>query len=88
MRLGLFTECRGVLPTTQFAYRKGLGTCDSLLCDTQPFQSTVERGKEVRIVQIDLNAAVDRVNHRGIVFRLCSVGVGGFVLSVLTTVCL
>ena len=31
VRLGLFLEWRGVLPTTQFAYRKGLGTCDALL---------------------------------------------------------
>ena len=23
-------ECSVVLPTTQFAYRKGLGTCDAL----------------------------------------------------------
>ena len=30
--LGRFMEGRGVLPTTQFAYRKGLGTCDALLC--------------------------------------------------------
>ena len=30
--LGRFMECSGVLPTTQFAYRKGLGTCDALLC--------------------------------------------------------
>ena len=27
-----FMECRGVLPTTHFAYRKGLDTCDVLLC--------------------------------------------------------
>ena len=27
-------ELNGVLPTTQFAYRKGLGTCDALLCIT------------------------------------------------------
>ena len=32
VRLGRFMECSGVLPTTQFAYRKGLGTCDALLC--------------------------------------------------------
>ena len=25
-------ERSGVLPTTQFAYRKGLGACDALLC--------------------------------------------------------
>ena len=32
VRHGRFMECSGVLPTTQFAYRKGLGTCDALLC--------------------------------------------------------
>ena len=32
VRLGRFMERSGILPTTQFAYRKGLGTCDALLC--------------------------------------------------------
>ena len=33
VRLGRFMECKGVLPTTQFAYGKDLGTCDALLCE-------------------------------------------------------
>ena len=32
VRLGQFMERSGVLPTTQFANRKCLGTCDALLC--------------------------------------------------------
>ena len=40
--------------------------------------------QEARIVQIDFSAAFDRVNHQGILIKLCSVGVGGSVLSVLT----
>ena len=32
VRRGLFMERTGVLPTTQFAYRKDLGTCDAILC--------------------------------------------------------
>ena len=32
VRLGGFMERSGVLLTTKFAYRKGLGTCDALLC--------------------------------------------------------
>ena len=31
VHLGRFMESSGVLPTTQFAYRKDLGTCDALL---------------------------------------------------------
>ena len=79
-----FMERSGVLPTTQFAYRKGLGTCDALFCVFHTLQSALESGKKARIVQIDFNAAFDRVNHRGIRHKLCSVGVGGSMLFVLT----
>ena len=56
-------ECRGVLPTTQFAYRKGLGTCDALLCMSHTLQSALESGQKARIVQIDFNEAFDKVKH-------------------------
>ena len=39
VRLGRFMERNGVLPTTQFAYRKGLGTCDELLCVSHTLKS-------------------------------------------------
>ena len=35
-------------------------------------------------MQIDFSAAFDRVNHQGILYRLCSVGIGCSVLSILT----
>ena len=35
-------------------------------------------------MQIDISVAVDRVNHLGILYKLCSVGIGGSVLSILT----
>ena len=35
-------------------------------------------------MQIDFNAAFDRVNHLGILYKPCSVGIGGSVLSILT----
>ena len=77
-------EHSGVLPTTQFAYRKGLGICDALLCVSHTLQSALESGQETWIVQIDFSAAFDRVNLLGILNRLCSVGIGGSVLSILT----
>ena len=82
--LGRFMERSVVLPTTQFAYRKGLGTCDALLCVSHRLQSALENGQEARIVQIDFSAAFDRVNHLGILYMLCSVGILGSVLSILT----
>ena len=60
VRLGRFMECSGVLSTTQFAYRKGLGTCDALLCVSHTLQSALECGQEARIVQIDFGAAFGR----------------------------
>ena len=77
-------ERRGVLPTTQFAYWKGLGTCDELLCVSDTLQSALESGQEARIVQIDFSAAFDRVNHLGILYKLCSFGIEGSVLTILT----
>ena len=45
-----FMERRGVLPTSQFAYQKGLGTCDALLCMSHTLQSALGNGQEARIV--------------------------------------
>ena len=68
VRLGRFIERSGVLPTTQFAYRKGLGTCDALLCVSHTLQSALASGQEARIVQIEFSAAFDRVNHLSILY--------------------
>ena len=84
VRLGRFMESSGVLPTSQFAYRKGLGTCVALLCVSLTLQSALESEQEARIMQSDFSAAVDRVNHQGILYKLCSVGISDSVLSILT----
>ena len=68
-----------MLPSTQFPYREGVGTCDALSC-----VSHIEEWAEARIVQIDFSAAFGMVNHRFILYKLCSVGIGGSVLSILT----
>ena len=44
VRLRRFMERSGVLPTTQFAYQKGLGTCDALLCVSHTLQTALESG--------------------------------------------
>ena len=84
VRLERFMERSGVLPTTQFASRKGLGTCYAHLCVSHALLTALESGQEARIVQIVFSAAFDRVNHQGILYRVCSVGIGGSVLSILT----
>ena len=46
-------------------------------------QRALEKEQEARFVQIDFSAALHSVNHQGILLKLCSVAVGGFVQSVL-----
>ena len=75
-------DCSGVRPTTQFAYQKGVGTCDALLCISHMLQSALESGQQARIVKTYFSAAFDRVNYLGILCKLCSVAVGGSELSI------
>ena len=44
----------------------------------------LESGQGANIVQINFSAAINRVNHQGILYKLCSVGIRGSVLSILT----
>ena len=75
----------GELPTNQFAYRKGVGTCDAaLFCVSHTLQSGLESGQEAGILQIDFSAAFNMVNHQGTIYKLCSVGVVGSMLSIFT----
>ena len=84
VRLLRFMECSGVLPTIQFAYRQGLGICDALLCVSHTLQSAMESGQEARILQIDFVRPLIGSTIMGILYMLCSVGIGGCVLSILT----
>ena len=64
VRLGQFMELSHVTPTTQFAHRRGLGTCDALLCMFYTLQCAFKSGQEAMIVQIDFSVAFDTVNHQ------------------------
>ena len=84
VRLGRFMERHWYASNHSVCYRKRLGTCDALLYMSLTLQSALDSGQEARIVQIDFSAAFDMVNLKGILYTLCSVGIGGFVLSTLT----
>ena len=46
--------------------------------------NALKSGQEARIVHIDFSWSLNRVNHQGIPYKLCSVGIGAPVLSILT----
>ena len=54
------------------------------MCLSHTLQCALESGEEARIVLIDYSEAFDRVNHQLILYKLCSVGIGGSVLSIST----
>ena len=71
VHLGRLVECRGVLPTTQFAYRKGLCTCDALLCVAYTLQSALERGRRLKLFRpISITSVLSKVFERLLSVRL------------------
>ena len=82
-RLITYFEKNGYLPKCQFAYRKGLSTCDALLSITHELQKALDNSSEVRLVQLDFSAAFERVSHDGILFKLKNRGIGGPMLSII-----
>ena len=78
-----YCEAEGFLPKGQFAYRKGLGTCDALITITHELQRALDSGAEARLVQLDFSAAFDRVSHEGLLFKLRDRGIGGNVISII-----
>ena len=81
-RLALYLK--PYLPETQFGFRKGLGTSDALLLLVHELQSALDQNYESRLVSLDFTAAFDTVNHKGLIFKMKSVGIGGRVLNILT----
>ena len=82
-RLALFAEKNSLLPTHQFGFRKGLGTCDALLTISDSVQKALDSGMEARIIGLDFSSAFDCVNHEALIFKLKLLGVGGHFLNIL-----
>ena len=62
-KLSHYLGSNSLLPPSQFSYRRALGTCDALLTLSHHLQAALDRGMEGRLVQLDVSATFDRVNH-------------------------
>lgn len=82
-RLMVYAEKNDLLPSLQFAYRKGLSTCDAVLIISNRVQKALDTGSEARMVGLDFSAAFDRVNHKALIYKLCQLGIGGPFLNIL-----
>ena len=83
-KLSNFLEGNSLLPASQFLYRSSLRTCEALLTLSHHLQVTLDGGMEGRLVQFDFSVAFDRESHRGLLYKLRSIGVGRQFLSVVS----
>ena len=58
-RLFSFVNRLNILPSTQFGFRKGLGTCDALLHLTHDLQLALDKDFESRVVSLEFSSAFD-----------------------------
>ncbi|MCG7869883.1 MAG: hypothetical protein JAY74_26365 [Candidatus Thiodiazotropha taylori] len=64
----------------QSGFTRNDSTTNQLLYLYHSFCEAVDRGKEVRVVFCDISKAFDRVWHKGLLFKLSSVGIKGNLL--------
>ena len=65
----------------QFGFRPKCSTLDALSLATQKWEDALDRGKEVRVVSLDISRAFDKVWHPGLIAKLKAAGIGGNLLS-------
>ena len=73
------------LRSLKLAYRKGLGTCDALLYVYHTMQSALESGQGLGLCTlISAQPLIGSTIWEFSICMLCSVGIGGSMLSILT----
>ena len=70
----IFLESNALLPSSQFSYRRSLGTCDALLILSNHLQVALNK-EHGRLVQLGFSTAFNRVSHCGLLYKLKSIGV-------------
>lgn len=70
-----------VITLFQSGFLPGCSTVTQLLEVYHQLCQAVDKGKEVRIVFLDISKAFDRVWHKGLIFKLKQAGIGGKLLD-------
>lgn len=70
-----------VITTLQSGFVPGDSTVKQLVDIYNTFCKALDEGKEVRAIFCDVSKAFDRVWHKGLIFKLKSVGISGYVLQ-------
>ena len=70
-------ERENLLSAYQFGFRSGLGAADLLTALNREWLTPINTGGSVRVLAVDIAAALDKVSHAGVLHKLSSYGVGG-----------
>src|SRR5277367_257819 len=63
----------------QFGFRPKHSTMDLLTYTTQNWERALDKGQEIKVVALDISRAFDSVWHSGLLSKLMSAGIGGYV---------
>ena len=58
-------------------FKKGDGAINQMLCITDSIYKALDCGNDVAMIFLDISKAFDRVWHKGLLFKLKCLGVGG-----------
>ena len=71
----------GILITLQSGFISGDSTVNQLVDIYNSFCEALDEGKEVRAIFCDISKAFDRVWHKGLLYKLQTVGITGHLLQ-------
>ena len=78
-----FTE-NNLISLNQSGFKPGDSCVNQLLPITHQIFKSLDNGREVRSVFLDITKAFDKVWHKGLIFKLKQNGMSGKLLSILT----
>ena len=70
-----------IITPFQSGFQTGDSTVNQLLHMYNDFAKALDEGKEVRVVFLDISKAFDKVWHKGLIFKLQSIGISGNLLE-------
>ena len=76
-----YLELNDLLSSSQFGFRRGLGTSDLLTAQQHNWATTVGKGGAVRVLAVDIAGAFDRVSHPVLAIKLQAYGIQGDLLK-------
>ena len=80
-RMFNFFQENHVITALQFGFMPGYSTVNQLTDLYNTFCQALDEGKEVRAIFCDISKSFDRVWHKGLLYKLSSVGISGSLLQ-------